>query len=32
VVVGRGTHEELLAGCETYQEIVESQLTAEAAT
>jgi ATP-binding cassette subfamily B protein len=28
-VVGRGTHEELLAGCETYQEIVESQLTAE---
>ncbi len=31
VVVGRGTHEELLAGCETYQEIVESQLTAEGA-
>lgn len=30
-VVGRGTHEELLAGCETYQEIVESQLTAEEA-
>ena len=28
-VVGRGTHDELLAGCETYQEIVESQLTAE---
>ena len=31
VVVGRGTHEELLAGCETYQELVESQLTAEGA-
>jgi ATP-binding cassette subfamily B protein len=30
-VVGRGTHEELLAGCETYQEIVESQLSAEEA-
>ena len=28
-VVGRGTHEELLATCETYQEIVESQLSAE---
>jgi ATP-binding cassette subfamily B protein len=30
-VVGRGRHEELLETCETYQEIVESQLTAEAA-
>ncbi len=28
-VVGRGTHRELLAGCETYQEIVTSQMTAE---
>ena len=28
-VVGRGTHDELLADCATYQEIVESQLTAE---
>jgi ATP-binding cassette subfamily B multidrug efflux pump len=28
-VVGSGTHDELLAGCETYQEIVASQLTAE---
>jgi ATP-binding cassette, subfamily B, multidrug efflux pump len=28
-IVGRGTHEELLADCLTYQEIVESQLTAE---
>ena len=28
-VVGHGTHDQLLAGCETYQEIVESQLTAE---
>ncbi|HYO38926.1 MAG TPA: ABC transporter ATP-binding protein [Nocardioidaceae bacterium] len=27
-VVGRGTHDELLAGCTTYQEIVASQLTA----
>jgi ATP-binding cassette subfamily B multidrug efflux pump len=31
VVVGRGTHDELLAGCATYQEIVASQLTAEEA-
>ncbi|QIX28030.1 ABC transporter ATP-binding protein [Nocardioides sp. JQ2195] len=31
VVVGRGTHDELLADCATYQEIVESQLTAEEA-
>jgi ATP-binding cassette subfamily B protein len=31
VVVGRGTHEQLLAGCATYQEIVESQLSAEGA-
>jgi ATP-binding cassette subfamily B protein len=30
-VVGRGTHDELLAGNETYQEIVASQLTPEAA-
>ncbi|MGI9155509.1 MAG: ATP-binding cassette domain-containing protein, partial [Marmoricola sp.] len=30
-VVGRGTHDELLAGCTTYQEIVESQITAEEA-
>ena len=28
-IVGRGTHDELLADCETYQEIVGSQLTAE---
>jgi ATP-binding cassette subfamily B multidrug efflux pump len=31
VVVGRGTHEQLLAECATYQEIVESQLSAEGA-
>ncbi|CAB4733632.1 MAG: ATP-binding cassette domain-containing protein [Actinobacteria bacterium] len=31
VVVGRGTHDELRAGCATYQEIVASQLTAEEA-
>jgi ATP-binding cassette subfamily B multidrug efflux pump len=30
-VVGRGRHEELLETCETYQEIVRSQLTAEEA-
>jgi ATP-binding cassette subfamily B protein len=30
-VVGRGRHDELLATCETYQEIVASQLTAEEA-
>jgi ATP-binding cassette subfamily B multidrug efflux pump len=30
-VVGRGTHDELLESCSTYQEIVRSQLTAEAA-
>jgi ATP-binding cassette subfamily B protein len=30
-VVGRGTHDELLETCETYREIVESQLTAEEA-
>ncbi len=30
-IVGRGTHEELLVDCETYQEIVESQLSAEEA-
>jgi ATP-binding cassette subfamily B protein len=28
-VVGRGTHDELVAGCATYQEIVSSQLSAE---
>jgi ATP-binding cassette subfamily B protein len=28
-VVGRGTHGQLLEGCPTYMEIVESQLTAE---
>ena len=28
-VVGHGTHDELLATCVTYQEIVRSQLTAE---
>ena len=28
-VVGRGTHDELLESCSTYQEIVQSQLTAE---
>jgi len=26
VIVGRGTHDELLAGCATYQEIVQSQI------
>ena len=30
-IVGRGTHRELLADCETYQEIVTSQLSAEEA-
>ncbi|HET8718955.1 MAG TPA: ABC transporter ATP-binding protein [Nocardioidaceae bacterium] len=30
-VVGRGTHQELLETCATYQEIVESQLSAEEA-
>lgn len=30
-IVGRGTHEELLAGNATYQEIVDSQLSAEEA-
>ena len=29
--VGLGTHDELLAGCGTYQEIVNSQLTADEA-
>jgi ATP-binding cassette subfamily B protein len=29
-VVGLGTHDELLAGCPTYAEIVQSQLPAEA--
>ena len=29
LVVGRGTHEELLEGCSTYQEIVASQFSAE---
>ena len=31
-VVGLGTHEELLAGCATYVEIVESQLRVEVAS
>lgn len=31
MVVGRGTHDELLDACETYQEIVRSQLRAEEA-
>jgi ATP-binding cassette subfamily B protein len=31
VVVGLGTHDELLAGCATYQEIVDSQRQEEAA-
>jgi ATP-binding cassette subfamily B protein len=30
-VVGRGTHESLVAGCATNQEIVASQLSAEEA-
>ncbi|GAB3246942.1 ABC transporter ATP-binding protein [Alteromonas gracilis] len=30
-VVGAGTHEQLVDGCSTYREIVESQLTAEEA-
>jgi ATP-binding cassette subfamily B protein len=30
-IVGMGTHDELLASCETYQEIVESQLQTEEA-
>jgi ATP-binding cassette subfamily B protein len=29
MIVGRGTHEQLLAQCPTYMEIVESQLSAE---
>lgn len=28
-IVGKGTHEELLANCETYQEIAKSQLSAK---
>jgi ATP-binding cassette subfamily B protein len=32
VIVGRGTHDELLATSATYREIVESQLEAEAAS
>ena len=28
-IVGRGTHEELLAGCEVYQQIARSQLSAK---
>ena len=31
-MVGSGTHDELLASNETYREIVESQLAAEAAS
>jgi ATP-binding cassette subfamily B multidrug efflux pump len=30
-ITGMGTHDELLRTCETYKEIVESQLTAEEA-
>jgi len=30
-VVGHGTHDELMAGCETYQEIVDSQLSEDVA-
>ena len=30
-VVGRGSHDELVTDCPTYQEIVESQLSAEEA-
>jgi ATP-binding cassette subfamily B protein len=30
-IVGVGTHEELLEGCPTYREIVESQLSAKEA-
>jgi ATP-binding cassette, subfamily B, multidrug efflux pump len=30
-VVGTGTHEELMAGCRTYREIVLSQLSEEEA-
>jgi ATP-binding cassette subfamily B protein len=30
-VVGHGTHTELLASCPTYQEIVDSQLSADEA-
>lgn len=28
-IVGRGTHSELLSGCDTYREIAQSQMTAE---
>jgi len=28
-IVGKGTHEELLANCETYQEIARSQMSAK---
>ena len=28
-IVGKGTHEELLANCETYQQIASSQLSAK---
>ena len=28
-IVGRGTHDELLAGCEAYQEIAGSQMSEE---
>ncbi|MDQ6686547.1 MAG: ABC transporter ATP-binding protein/permease, partial [Actinomycetota bacterium] len=31
LIVGRGTHDELLETCETYREIVESQLSAQEA-
>ena len=29
MIVGKGTHEELMKNCETYREIASSQLTAE---
>ena len=32
LVAGKGTHDELLAGCPTYQEIVESQLALQEAS
>lgn len=28
-IVGKGTHEELLRGCETYREIARSQMSAK---
>jgi ATP-binding cassette subfamily B protein len=29
VIVGKGTHEELLKSCETYRQIASSQLSSE---